>query len=227
MPKNLVVLIGGGHVAGKATTAKLIRQEVEKLPFYSSLSLQIEVVNMINYQVTDINTGITPDDKLHSNKFRPTLFDFPKLVTYLKKLLALEDEVRKLVIVHGLYALYNKEICDMSYMRVYIDSDADTRLIRWIRKDVLQNSRSKLEDVIGLYLNGAKQEMTNYIIPTKVRADVIMPRGAEANGVSLIVDGLLPHLGFGKFLEHPLSGGLRPFQNERFDNEKRNFYELN
>lgn len=227
MQKNVIVLIGGGHAAGKATTAELIRQEVQKLPFYSALSLQIEVVNMLDYHVQE-NSGNTSDEKISPNKFKPTLFDFTALIKDLKSmLLCLEHEVQKLVIVHGLYALYNKEVCDMSHMRVYIDSDADTRLIRWIRRDVLLDSKCKLEDVIGLYLNGAKQEMTNYIIPTKERADVIMPRGAESNGVSLIVDGLLPYVGFGKFLEHSLSSGLRPFQNERFDNEKGNFYELN
>lgn len=229
MPQNLIVLLGGGHAAGKATTAELIRKEIEKLPFYSVSSLHIEVVSMLEYEDHSINSkgSATTEDNPSKYNFKPARFDFDALKTRLENKLKSRDEVQKLVIVHGLYALYNKEICNLSHMKVYIDSDADTRLIRWIRRDVLAKLGGKLEDVIWHYLNGARQEMTDYIFPTKERADVIMPRGAEANGVSLIVDGLLPHIGYGKFLESAMSRRLRPFQNERFDSQKGNYYELN
>lgn len=230
MQTNILVLIGGGHASGKSTTAEYIRKEVENLPFYSTSSLHIEVLNMMTYEDTNrlIEGHTSTEDKPVNQKFKPTRFDFDTLKRDLESKLKCQDEdVQKLILVHGLYALYNKDICKLSQMKVYIDSDADTRLIRWIRRDVLMEQSGKLEDVIGLYLNGAKQEMTDYIFHTKERADVIMPRGAEKNGVSLIVDGLLPHIGFGKFLEHTLSSNLRPYRNERFDNQKGNFYELN
>lgn len=230
MKTNIIVLIGGGHAAGKKTTAEYIKKEVEDLPFYSTSSLNIEVLNMSCYEVANLSskgTGST-EDKPINQKFKPTRFGFDALESDLRlKLICKEGDIQKLIIVHGLYALYNKDICKLSQMKVYIDSDADTRLIRWINKDVYLEKSGKLEDVIGLYLNGAKQEMADYIVHTKERADVIMPRGAERNGVSLIVDGLLPHIGFGKFLEHTLSSNLRPYQNERFDNQKGNYYELN
>lgn len=227
MQKNLIVLIGGGHAAGKRTTAELIKTEVENLPENNGSSLHIEVLDMTTFEQSVTKNGSTSDE-MSKHKFRPARVDFEALLDHLKSLLIhKEGEIQKLLIVHGCYALYNKEICDMSHMRVYIDSDADTRLIRWIRRDVLFTETETLEHILSTYLQGAKQEMTDYIFPTKERADVIMPRGAEANGVSLIVDGILPHTGFGKLLEHSGTSCLRPFQGERFDNQKGNFYELN
>lgn len=230
MQRNIVVLIGGGHAAGKSTTAEYIRKEVENLPFYSTSSLHIEIIDMTNYDsVGRLRNGpVSTEEKAATQKLKPTRFNFVALERDLQsKLICEEGDTQKLIIVHGLYALYDKNICKLSQMKVYMDSDADTRLIRWIRKDVLFEQSGKLEDVIGLYLNGAKQEMTDYIFHTKERADVIMPRGAETNGVSLIVDGLLPHIGFAKFLERNLSSNLRPYKNERFDTQKGNYYELN
>lgn len=230
MRKNILILIGGGHAAGKSTAAELIRKEVESALSLDASSLLIEVVNMTDYESRPSKQNSTSIDGELSNVqlFKPSRFDFDSLQRDLEsKLNADENTAQKLIIVHGLYALYNKSICDLSHMKVYIHSDADTRIIRWIRRDVLADHSSKLEDVFELYLNGARQEMTDYIFQTKERADVVMPRGAEANGVSLIVDGLLPHLGLGQTLDHSQESGLRPFKNEQFDNQKGNYYELN
>ncbi|RKP29509.1 P-loop containing nucleoside triphosphate hydrolase protein [Metschnikowia bicuspidata] len=228
MQKSLIVLIGGGHAAGKCTTADLIRKEIKKLPFYSASYLDIEVVNMAKYKLEYDGKTANVDEKTALHRFRPTLFDFEALRSDLEVMVRPQsDRAQKLILVHCLYALYDKSICNLSHMKVYVDSDADTRLIRWIRRDVCVGVGRKLEDVIELYLNGSRQEMADYISPTKKRADVIMPRGAEANGISLIVDGLLPYIGFGKYLEHSQTIQLRPFQNERAKNQTGNYLELN
>lgn len=234
---NIVVLIGGGHASGKTTAAYAIKNELQALPEYSSASLEIEVLDMAKYMDPSVkttlsyaaNSAITVGLKAEI-VLKPSRFDFAALKKYLASRLARPDLMapQKLVIVHGLYALYDKELCDMSLFKVYIDSDADTRLVRWIRRDVLgSESGLSLETIINLYLHGAKQEMADYIFQTKERADVIMPRGSEANGIALIVDGLVSYLGSEKVPERRPSNTLRPFANERLDGDKRKFYELN
>ncbi|KAF6063185.1 Phosphoribulokinase / Uridine kinase family protein [Candida albicans] len=122
-----------------------------------------------------------------------------------------------------------------THIKAFIDSDSDTRLIRWIRRDVLQNQTDSLEGVINAYLLGARSEMSDFIFPTKEFADVILPRGAEPNAVRLIIDGIMLYLN-DKHLTNDTTqfpeNILRPneignFQKERFDVQKNKFYELN
>ncbi|EMG47819.1 Uridine kinase [Candida maltosa Xu316] len=117
-------------------------------------------------------------------RLKPSRFQFDALkAELLQNLETPVDQPQKILIVHGLYALYDKELRDMSHIKVFIDSDPDTRLIRWIRRDVLKNNIDTLEGVINAYLLGARSEMSDFIFPTKEFADVIMPRGAESNAV--------------------------------------------
>lgn len=231
--KNLTLLIAGGHASGKKTTAEWIKREIELLPEYSPSTLAIEVIDMKKYMA---NAAV----KLSGNKMsaitvgnnhllglKPSRVDFEALKADLRSRTCTTE--RCLIIIHGLYALYDKELCDMSQIKVYIGGDADTRLIRWIRRDVLPKTENStnLETVINTYLHGAKQEMSDFIFPTKERADVIMPRGAEANAVSLIVDGIVSSFGSGHTTV--TTNTLRPnaFENERFNNQKGKYYELN
>ncbi|OBA20946.1 P-loop containing nucleoside triphosphate hydrolase protein, partial [Metschnikowia bicuspidata var. bicuspidata NRRL YB-4993] len=234
---NIVVLIGGGHAAGKTTAAHSIKNDLQALPGHSANSLQIEVLDMQQYIDRTVTTTLSyaPNSAITVGLksrilLKPSRFDFHALKTYISSRLARPDPTapQKLIIVHGLYALYDKELCDMSLFKVYIDSDADTRLVRWIQRDVLPalGNGASLESVINLYLHGAKQEMADYIFQTKERADVIMPRGCEANGIALIVDGLLSYLGSDNVLEHKPINTLRPFAIERWDGDKQKFYEL-
>lgn len=232
---NVLLLIGGGHASGKKTLAFSLREHVESM---AKSSIAVEIVDMESYMdpnaVTTTNAGskaaITVGHKQLLN-LKPSRFDFDALKADLASNLASDGDKHKLIIVHGLYALYDRELCEKAQIKVYVGSDADTRLIRWIRRDVLSKNNANptdLELVIGTYLNGAREEMRDYIFPTKERADVVLPRGAETNAVSLIADGLLPFLGDSG--TQPISPLLRPdestFQKERFNNERGKFYEL-
>lgn len=235
---SVLVLIGGGHAAGKKTTALAIEKGICQLAEHVP---SIEVVDMSTYM--DPSTITTLEDSKNSAitvgtkkllALKPSRFDFQRLKSDLSASLAAVsslDHVQKLIIVHGLYALYDKELRDMSQIKVFIGGDNDTRLIRWIRRDVLGTKTVSLEKVVNSYLHGAKQEMSDYIFPTKEQADVIMPRGAELNAISLIIDGILPYLKQERMSEPSSSNVLRPhdksFHTERFDNQKGKYYELN
>lgn len=239
-PSSVVMLIGGGHAAGKKTTALWIEKEIRQLVEHAPV---IEVIDMNTYMdptaVTKLEDSKVAAITVGTKKLlalKPSRFDFGRLKDDIRASLAAGGthdghQVQKLIIVHGLYALYDKELRDMSQIKVFIGGDNDTRLIRWIRRDVLGSNTASLETVVNSYLHGAKQEMSDYIFPTKEQADVIMPRGAELNAISLIVDGILPYLGSERMSEPSSSNVLRPneksFQTERFDNQKGKYYELN
>lgn len=224
----MIVLIGGGHAAGKRSTALLLEAEAKK----HDPCAEIELIDMSKYEKHEDRAKASRDDtpaalKVHKGGMKyvsakPSRFDFEKL----RK--DLSTSANKIFVVHGLYALYDKELRDMAHIKIFIDSDPDTRLIRWIRRDVMPEKgepSASLEDVILEYLQGARSEMNDYIFPTKEFADVIMPRGAEANAVGLIFDGLLLN-GTNKLQammrRDSVNEYLRPLPNG-----KSIFYELN
>ena len=245
----IIILIGGGHASGKKTTAKLLLKEI-----YSSIpkeKLSVELIDLNSYTSdaasvdlskysSSTSSAIVVNKDKHYPALKPSRFNFDQVKSDLKaKLSTPNDQPQKVFLVHGLYALYDKEMRDMAQLKVFIDSDADSRLIRWIRRDVLKEGDDalSLECIINTYLQGARSEMSDYIFPTKEFADVIMPRGAEANSVSLIFDGIVPYLSDRnisqperRYLLHVSGNYLRPesdFFKEKFDAQKNKFYELN
>lgn len=238
----IIILIGGGHAAGKKTTANLLKEELRfSLP---DVDLNIEIIDLDDYKEdeakreysTSKSAAITlPDNSdIKHPPLKPSRFNFDKLREYLLSgaKVTLKSQ-QKILIVHGLYALYDKEVRDISHIKVFLTSDPDTRLIRWIRRDVLDLNKNKsLESVINAYLQGARAEMSDFIFPTKEFADVIMPKGAEKNAIGLIVDGvmlLFPEEDQPQNIFLPRTNNLRPtvsFDSEKFDGQKGKFYEL-
>ncbi|CCE81509.1 Piso0_002167 [Millerozyma farinosa CBS 7064] len=236
--KNCVlILIGGGHAAGKYTAAKQLGDEIEKN--ISGIKNNIHLIDLKSYEdnrhgsVCKENFSASESSHVDPEKehLRPSRFNFQLLKQDIAQICQSgKEDDDKIVIVHGLYALYDKELRDMSHMKVFITADPDTRLIRWIRRDVLKEGQP-LSAVISAYLNGARSEMRDFIFPTREFADVIMPRGAEPNAIKLIVDGITPLFKSSKSLLEELAGPgtsnhLRP-SGERFDRQKGEFYELN
>ena len=75
-------------------------------------------------------------------------------------------------------------------LKVFVDTDADTRLARRIRRDIVERGRDPL-GVLHQYESTVKPSFETYVYPTKKHADVIVPRGAE-NVVA--IDLLLQHI---------------------------------
>lgn len=72
-------------------------------------------------------------------------------------------------------------------MKLFVDTDADTRLARRVLRDMKQHGRS-LEHILNGYTNHVKPSFEDFCLPTKKYADVIIPRGADNHvAVDLIV----------------------------------------
>lgn len=125
MTRPWVVLVAGGHAAGKKTVCKDLVEAVEKLSD-GGISLHSDVVHLSDYKV---------------GKRGPKAYDFEKLKQHL------DSQEQQMIMVEGLYALYDQQLRDRAVMKVFVDSDADTRLSRWILRDT-QGDSSKLGDVL-------------------------------------------------------------------------------
>lgn len=91
------------------------------------------------------------------------------------------------VLIEGILVFYFKEILDMLDMKLFVDTDADTRLSRRVMRDVQERGRD-LDKVLVQYVKFVKPAFEEFCLPTKKYADVIIPRGAENSvAINLIV----------------------------------------
>ncbi|HAV23532.1 MAG TPA: uridine kinase [Bacteroidetes bacterium] len=89
------------------------------------------------------------------------------------------------IFIDGILIFVDAELRELMDIKIYVDTDADERLVRRIRRDILERGRS-LESVIQQYLTTVKPMHLQFVEPSKHWADVIIPRGAE-NAVAIDV----------------------------------------
>jgi len=82
------------------------------------------------------------------------------------------------VLMEGILVFYNQELRDMFHMKLFVDTDPDTRLSRRVLRDMSERGRD-LEQILHQYTNFVKPAFEEFCLPTKKYADVIIPRGAD------------------------------------------------
>ncbi|XP_041914182.1 uridine-cytidine kinase 2-B isoform X2 [Alosa sapidissima] len=85
------------------------------------------------------------------------------------------------VLFEGILIFYSQEIRDLFQMKLFVDTDADTRLSRRVLRDIEERGRD-LEQVLTQYITFVKPAFEEFCLPTKKYADVIIPRGADNLG---------------------------------------------
>jgi len=87
-------------------------------------------------------------------------------------------EPREIIIIDGILIFVDQKLRKLMDIKIYVDTDADERLIRRIRRDILERGRS-VESVMQQYMNTVKPMHLQFVEPSKHWADVIIPRGSE------------------------------------------------
>nr|XP_020473994.1 uridine-cytidine kinase 2-B [Monopterus albus] len=107
------------------------------------------------------------------------------------------------VLFEGILIFYSQEIRDLFQMKLFVDTDPDTRLSRRVLRDISERGR-ELEQVLNQYITFVKPAFEEFCLPTKKYADVIIPRGADnLVAINLIV----------QHIQDILNGGLSKRQN--------------
>jgi uridine kinase len=94
-------------------------------------------------------------------------------------------EPTDVIVLEGILALYDEDVNDMLDLHIYVETDADVRILRRIERDVVDRGRD-LEGVMDQYLSTVKPMHEQFIEPTKKDADIIIPEGANAVAVNLL-----------------------------------------
>ena len=88
-----------------------------------------------------------------------------------------------MVILEGILIFAEPTLCDLMDIKVFVDTDADVRILRRIIRDVNERGRS-LDNIIRQYLTTVKPMHEQFVEPSKRRADLIIPEGGR-NEVAL------------------------------------------
>lgn len=184
----LIIGIAGGSGSGKTTVVKKIVQ-----------SLPNDSVALIPQDAYYFDNGhLTQEEKLKINFDHPNSIEFDLLVNDLKKLKTGESinqpiynyvtcarsseyivvQPRRVVIVEGILILTNKKLRDLLDIKIFVDTKSDDRLMRIIRRDVQERGRN-YNDALVHYETFVKPMHEQFIEPTKVFADVIIPQGGQ------------------------------------------------
>lgn len=94
----------------------------------------------------------------------------------------------KVIIVEGFLIFENPELRELMDIKIFVDTDADIRLIRRILRDVKERGRS-LESIITQYEQTVKPMHEQFVEPSKKYADIIIPEGGHNEvAMSMLMD---------------------------------------
>jgi uridine kinase len=186
--KPLIIGIAGGTGSGKSTVARNVAQ-----------ALSTSSVAFIDMDAYYRNFSHVPlDERRHVNWDHPDAFDWELLLAQLTALVAgksidkpvydfvshtrstrsVRIPAADVVVIDGILLFVESQVRDLCDVKVFVDADADIRLIRRIRRDVAKRGRT-LEDVIDQYLTTVQPMHLQFVEPSKRYADVIVPRGGH------------------------------------------------
>jgi uridine kinase len=190
--ESIVIGIAGGTGSGKSTMVRRIQEEFG--PAVALLShdfyykahdeLSYEERCQLNYDHpnsfdTDLMIRHIRSLRKGETVFRP-VYDF---TIHNRSLESVPVEPAKVIIVEGILIFENKDLLDLFDIKLYIDTDADVRIIRRILRDVKKRGRT-LESVVEQYLTTVKVMHELFVEPSKKYADIIIPEGGR-NEVAL------------------------------------------
>lgn len=190
---SLVIGIAGGSCSGKTSVTKAIYEVFQK---------DSVVVIEQDYYYKD-QSHMSMEERLKTNYDHPLAFDNDLLIHHIQQLMdgkAIEKPVydyvhhtrsnevihvepKNVIIIEGILVLEDKRLRELMDIKVFVDTDADLRIIRRLTRDIKERGRT-IDSVITQYLQAVRPMHNLFIEPTKRYADIIIPEGGE-NGVAI------------------------------------------
>ncbi len=199
----LVIGIAGGTGSGKTTLMKNIVQRFDGM---------VTVVSHDNYYKR--RDDMPYEERCKLNYDEPAAFDTELMVYHLDELRhgreidcpvydftvhnrsqeTIHLVPKNVIIVEGILIFENKALRDLMDIRIFVDTDADVRLCRRIKRDVNKRGRT-LESVLTQYQETVKPMHEQYVEPSKKFADLVVPEGGKnAVALDMIMGKIQRHL---------------------------------
>lgn len=186
--RPFLIGVAGGTCSGKTTVAERLVDLVG--PDHLSL------IKQDAYYVDRTHQPF--DERTQANYDHPDAFDWTLTFEQMSALLAgrpvdvpvydypnhnrssdvIRVEPTRIVVFEGILALYDEQLRDLFDLRIFVDTDADVRLIRRLERDVRDRGRTP-ESIMRQYMTTVRPSHLQFIEPTKRHADVIIPEGGH------------------------------------------------
>ncbi|CAH8392228.1 unnamed protein product [Eruca vesicaria subsp. sativa] len=199
-----VIGVAGGAASGKTSVCDMIIQQlhdqrvvlVNQDSFYHSLTEEeLARVNEYNFDhpdAFDTDHLLSCMEKLRQGQ----AVDIPKydFKTY-KSSVSRRVNPSDVILLEGILLFHDPRVRGLMNMKIFVDTDADVRLARRIKRDTSQNDRD-IGTVLDQYSKFVKPAFDDFILPTKKYADIIIPRGGDNHvAIDLIVQHICTKLG--------------------------------
>jgi uridine kinase len=206
--KPLIIGVAGGSGSGKSTVARKIAEALTPA--------SVAFIDMDAYYRN--HAELTLEERRRVNWDHPDAFDFDLLSRQLGALASgqpvekpvynfvshLRDErtvtipAADVVVIDGILLFVDERVRDQCDVKVFVDTDADVRLIRRIRRDMKRRGRP-LEEILDQYLTSVQPMHLQFVEPSKRYADIIVPRGGHNTvAIDLIIATIVRRLGGGR-----------------------------
>ncbi|KAF3453261.1 hypothetical protein FNV43_RR03701 [Rhamnella rubrinervis] len=201
-----VIGVAGGAASGKTTVCDMIIQQlhdqrvvlVNQDSFYHNLTEE-ELARVYEYNFDhpdafDTEKLLSSMDMLKHGK----AVDIPKydFKSYKNNVFpARRVNPSDVIILEGILIFHDPRVRELMNMKIFVDTDADVRLARRIRRDTVEKGRD-IGTVLDQYSKFVKPAFDDFILPTKKYADIIIPRGGDNHvAIDLIVQHIRTKLG--------------------------------
>jgi uridine kinase len=186
--KTTIIGIAGGSGSGKTSVTSQIMKNLE--------GFSVALIEQ-DYYYKD-QSHLSFNERLKTNYDHPFAFDndllyqnlvdlrdgkMVKVPTYdytihTRSEKTITFEPKDVIIVEGIFALENEKLRDLMDVKIYVDTDADLRILRRLVRDIEERDRT-MESVIDQYLTVVRPMHNQFIEPTKRYADIIIPEGGS------------------------------------------------
>lgn len=186
MSNNIIIGIAGGTGSGKTTLAERIIEElnepnvfiIKQDAYYKSYSaLSFDERKNINFDHPDAFD--TPLLIKHLKNLKSDVpIDMPQydFATHLRKKETIPISPHKVIMLEGILIFENKELRNLLDIKIFVDTDADVRILRRIKRDIQDRERT-FESVYNQYMNTVRPMHLEFVEPSKKYADIIVPEG--------------------------------------------------
>jgi uridine kinase len=182
----VVIGVAGGTGSGKTTVAQVILERVGAhhvtlLPqdaYYKDLSdlppAQRALMNFDHPDALEMDLMVEHLRKLRNwEPIEMPVYDF---TTHTRKPETRRVVPNPVILVEGILVLADPRLRELMDVKLYVDTDADVRFIRRLKRDIAERGRT-MESVIEQYLTTVRPMHLEFVEPTKRYADVIIPEG--------------------------------------------------
>lgn len=192
--KSIVIGIAGGTGSGKSTFTKKLKEAFKD---------EVAVLYHDNYYRDQ--SDMTMAERKKTNYDHPDAMETELLIHHLKALKegkaidcptydftrytrakeTMHIEPKRVILLEGILVLANEQLRDLMDIKIYVEADADERILRRIIRDVKERGRD-IEGVAEQYLTTVKPMHYQYVDPTRSMADIVINSGMNPVAFELV-----------------------------------------